>query len=141
MQYLFRLRDTNMPSADILVSSGDPAETIVSEQTRLDCDMITISTHGRAGIARSILGSVMDKVLHLTGVPLLGFYFWCNNQFMVQRVLGAKNVDHGRWGVLFAGLLKLPVIFLMVLPGTMARVLYPAAENLRLANNPDLGVE
>lgn len=74
----------------------------------------------------------------LTGVPLLGFYFWCNNQFMVQRVLGAKNVDHGRWGALFAGVLKLPVIFIMVLPGTFARVLYPAATNPALGGNPDL---
>ena len=73
-----------------------------------------------------------------TGVPLLGFYFWCNNQFMVQRVLGAKDVNHGRWGALLAGLLKLPVIFIMVLPGTMARVLYPAAENPAIQNNPDL---
>lgn len=60
-----------------------------------------------------------------TGVPILGFYFWCTNQFMVQRVLAAKDVNHGRWGALFAGLLKVPVIFIMVLPGTMARVLYP----------------
>ncbi|MEM9386000.1 MAG: sodium:solute symporter [Pseudomonadota bacterium] len=62
------------------------------------------------------------------GVPLLGFYFWCTNQFMVQRVLGAKDVNHGRWGALFAGLLKLPVLFLMVLPGTAAIVLYPELE-------------
>jgi len=68
----------------------------------------------------------------LTGVPILGFYFWCTNQFMVQRVLSAKSLDHGRWGSLFAGLLKLPVLFLMVLPGTFAILLYP-----RL-NNPDL---
>lgn len=61
----------------------------------------------------------------LTGVPLLGFYFWCTNQFMVQRVLSAKNVNHGRWGVLFAAFLKLPVLFLMVLPGTMAIHLFP----------------
>ncbi len=59
------------------------------------------------------------------GVSILGFYFWCNNQFMVQRVLSAKNLNHGRWGVLFAALLKLPVLFIMVFPGTMARVLYP----------------
>lgn len=64
----------------------------------------------------------------ITGVPLLGFYFWCTNQFMVQRVLSSKNLDHGRRGALFAGLLKLPVLFLMVLPGTMARVLYPELE-------------
>jgi SSS family solute:Na+ symporter len=65
----------------------------------------------------------------LLGVPILGFYFWCTNQFMVQRVLGAKDTNHGRWGALFAGLLKLPLLFIMVLPGTMARVLYPDLPN------------
>ncbi|MEL6852577.1 MAG: sodium/solute symporter, partial [Bacteroidota bacterium] len=60
----------------------------------------------------------------LIGVPILGFYFWATNQFMVQRVLGAKDLNHGRWGALFAGLLKLPVIFIMVLPGLAALVLY-----------------
>ncbi len=60
----------------------------------------------------------------LTGVPLLGFYFWANNQFMVQRVLSSKNLNHGRWGALFAGLLKLPVILIMVIPGTIAYLLY-----------------
>ena len=58
------------------------------------------------------------------GVPLLGFYFWANNQFMVQRVLSAKDLDHGRWGALFAGLLKLPVLFFMVIPGVAAIVLF-----------------
>jgi solute:Na+ symporter, SSS family len=42
----------------------------------------------------------------------------------IQRVLSAKNLNHGRWGALFAGLLKLPVIFIMVLPGVIAIVLY-----------------
>lgn len=65
----------------------------------------------------------------LTGVPLLGFYFWCTNQFMVQRVLSAKDVNHGRWGALFAASLKLPVLFIMVLPGTMAILLYPDLPN------------
>ena len=58
----------------------------------------------------------------LLGAPILGFYFWANNQFMVQRVLGAKDINHGRWGALFAGLIKLPVLFIMVLPGTAAIV-------------------
>lgn len=60
----------------------------------------------------------------LTGVPLLGFYFWANNQFMVQRVLGAKDLNHGRWGALFAGFLKLPVVFIMVVPGVLALLLF-----------------
>ncbi|MGF1461573.1 MAG: sodium:solute symporter [Maricaulaceae bacterium] len=59
------------------------------------------------------------------GVPILGFYFWCANQFMVQRLLSARSLDHARWGALFAGLLKVPVLFIMVLPGIMALGLYP----------------
>ena len=73
-------------------------------------------------------GPVDDEYMPWTGllfgVPLLGFYFWANNQFMVQRVLSAKNLNHGRWGALFAGLMKVPVIFFMILPGVMAIVLF-----------------
>ena len=59
-----------------------------------------------------------------TGVPLLGFYFWANNQFMVQRILSSKNLNHGRWGALFAGFLKLPVVLIMVVPGILAFLIY-----------------
>jgi SSS family solute:Na+ symporter len=62
-------------------------------------------------------------------VPVLGFYFWCTNQFIVQRVLGARSVAHARGGVLLAGLLKLPVLFIMVLPGVMAVQILPPLEN------------
>jgi len=61
----------------------------------------------------------------LTGLVIIGIYFWTTDQVMVQRVLGAKSLDHGRWGAIFAGFLKLPILFIMVLPGTMAIVLYP----------------
>jgi len=64
----------------------------------------------------------------LVGVPVLGFYFWCTNQFIVQRVLGARDISNARRGALLAGLLKLPVLFLMVLPGVMASVLLPGLE-------------
>ncbi len=61
----------------------------------------------------------------LFGVPILGFYFWCNNQFIVQRALSAQNKDEARKGALFAGLLKLPVMFLLVIPGIIAIQLLP----------------
>ena len=64
----------------------------------------------------------------LTGVPLLGFYFWANNQFMVQRILSSKDLNHGRWGALFAGFLKLPVILIMVIPGTLAFLIFRGQE-------------
>jgi SSS family solute:Na+ symporter len=75
-----------------------------------------------------LTGPASDDVMPWTGlllgVPILGFYFWANNQFMVQRVLSAKDVNHGRWGALFAGLLKLPVLFIMVIPGILAIYLF-----------------
>ncbi|MEM6335319.1 MAG: sodium/solute symporter, partial [Bacteroidota bacterium] len=68
----------------------------------------------------------------LTGVPLLGFYYWCSNQYIVQRALGARTTQQGQWGALFGGLLKVPVLFIMVMPGLMALVLYPNIENPNL---------
>ncbi len=90
----------------------------------------------------SIVRPASDPVLPwpglISGVFLLGFYFWGTNQFMVQRTLGAKDLNHGRWGALFAGLLKLPIIFIMVLPGIFGRLLYPVETYPVLAANSDL---
>ena len=61
----------------------------------------------------------------LTGVPLIGFYFWCANQTMVQRVLAAKDLDHGRWGSLMGGAMKLTNLFLVVIPGAACVFLFP----------------
>lgn len=61
----------------------------------------------------------------VTGVPLIGFYFWCTNQVMVQRVLAAKSLDDGRWGSLLGGALKLTNLFLVCIPGAAALLLFP----------------
>ncbi|RMF75451.1 MAG: sodium/glucose cotransporter 2 [Acidobacteria bacterium] len=61
----------------------------------------------------------------LVGVPLLGFYFWGTNQFIVQRTLAVRSLRDGRLACLFAGLLKLGVLFVMVLPGVMALKIVP----------------
>lgn len=65
----------------------------------------------------------------LTGVLIIGVYFWCTNQFMIQRALGAHSLEDGRRGALFAGLLKLPNLFILILPGVMATALYPGLDN------------
>lgn len=60
-----------------------------------------------------------------TGVLLLGFYFWGTNQYITQRTLASKNTRQGQWGAIFAGFLKLSILFIMIFPGAFARVLYP----------------
>ena len=39
------------------------------------------------------------------GAPILGIWYWCTDQYIVQRVLSAKNLDHARGGTIFAGFL------------------------------------
>lgn len=65
----------------------------------------------------------------LGGVPILGFWYWSTNQYIVQRVLGAKDIRHARWGMILAGFLKIIPLFIMVIPGALALVLYPGLEN------------
>ncbi len=86
--------------------------------------------------AMSIIRPLDDPFLPwpgLFGVLIIGMYFWSTNQLIVQRALGAKTLDHGRWGALFAGLLKLPPLFIMVLPGVLALQLYPNLDTPDLA--------
>ena len=57
------------------------------------------------------------------GYPVLGIWYWCADQTIVQRVLGAKDVNHARVGPLFAGLIKILPVFIFVLPGLLAYTL------------------
>ena len=57
------------------------------------------------------------------GAPILGVWYWCTDQFIVQRVLAAKNIDHARKGTIFGGFLKLLPLFLFVIPGVIALAL------------------
>jgi SSS family solute:Na+ symporter len=54
------------------------------------------------------------------GAPILGIWYWCTDQYIVQRVLSAKNLDNARAGTIFAGFLKILPVFILVLPGIIA---------------------
>ena len=58
------------------------------------------------------------------GAPILGVWYWCTDQHIVQRVLAAKNVTEARRGTVFAGFLKILPVFIFVLPGMIAAALY-----------------
>lgn len=59
----------------------------------------------------------------LFGAPILGVWYWCTDQYIVQRVLSAKNLSQARKGTLFAGYLKMLPMFLFVVPGMIALAL------------------
>ena len=56
----------------------------------------------------------------LFGAPILGVWYWCTDQFIVQRVLSAKNQDQARRGTIFGGFLKVLPLFIFVIPGVIA---------------------
>jgi SSS family solute:Na+ symporter len=64
----------------------------------------------------------------LLGLPILGFYYWTMNQYVCQRLLGARDIGTAGRGALIAAALKLLPLFLMVLPGAMAAALFTDLE-------------
>ncbi|HKK46363.1 MAG TPA: hypothetical protein VJ964_12635, partial [Balneolaceae bacterium] len=60
----------------------------------------------------------------LLGYPILGIWYWCADQTIVQRVLGAKELTDAKLGPIFAGFLKILPVFIMVLPGVLGYVLF-----------------
>ncbi|MDT0677627.1 sodium:solute symporter [Autumnicola musiva] len=65
----------------------------------------------------------------LLGYPVMGVWFWCTDQSMVQSVLGAKNIKQGQLGANFTGWLKILDVPLFILPGIICFILYPELQN------------
>jgi SSS family solute:Na+ symporter len=48
--------------------------------------------------------------------PIIGLWYWCTDQYIVQRILGARDDKQARRGTIFAGFLKLTPVFLFIIP-------------------------
>lgn len=59
-----------------------------------------------------------------TGMLFANLFYWCTNQYVIQRTLGAASLAEGQKGVLFSGFFKILVPFLMMIPGVIAFHLY-----------------
>jgi solute:Na+ symporter, SSS family len=56
----------------------------------------------------------------LFAAPIIGLWYWCTDQYIVQRALGARNEGEARRGSIFAGILKLLPVFIFIIPGMIA---------------------
>ena len=69
-----------------------------------------------------------------TGMVFANLFYWCANQYVIQRTLAARNLAEGQKGVLLSGFFKVLVPFLMMLPGVIAFHLYgPELASIDLA--------
>ena len=65
--------------------------------------------------------------------PIIGLWYWCTDQYIVQRALGAPNEREARRGTIFAAFLKLLPVFIFIIPGMIAIAL------ARTSKVPELG--
>jgi SSS family solute:Na+ symporter len=76
----------------------------------------------------SVWKGVQDADFPWTGIvfgaPILGVWYWCTDQMIVQRTLAADNVKSARTATIFAGFLKILPVFILVLPGLAGAVLF-----------------
>lgn len=75
----------------------------------------------------SLIRSSGDKQFPWTGVILgsaiIGFWYWCTDQYIVQRVLSGRDQKHARRGTIFGAYLKLTPVFIFLIPGMIAYAL------------------
>ncbi|KIA93589.1 sodium:solute symporter [Pedobacter kyungheensis] len=91
--------------------------------------LTTVLQNNQAADKLSMIRPVGDKsglswVAVFLGYPILGIWYWCADQTIVQRALGAKDENHAKAGALFCGFIKILPVFIFVLPGLFAYVLY-----------------
>lgn len=72
----------------------------------------------------------------LLGYPVIGIWFWCTEQSIVQRTLAAKNIAHGQLGAWLVAVLKIIMPFIFILPGIICLVLVQQGKFAPLAS-PD----
>lgn len=59
------------------------------------------------------------------GAPIIAFWYWCTDQYIVQRLLSARSINDARRGSILTAFLKILPLFILVLPGLVAASLYP----------------
>ena len=89
------------------------------------CDSQPVNQYGdtMTDLMRSGKDSEFPWYGALFGSAIIGFWYWCTDQFIVQRVLSGKNQKESRRGTIFGAYLKLLPVFLFLIPGMIAYAL------------------
>lgn len=107
------------------------------------CRSVPVNEYGNN--MTNLIRSPHDPEFPWTGVILgsaiIGFWYWCTDQFIVQRVLSGRDMTHARKGTIFGAYLKLTPVFIFLIPGmiafAMTQKVDPATQQplLNLASN------
>ena len=86
------------------------------------CSVVPVNEHGETmvNLIRDNRDPEYPWLGALIGSSIIGFWYWCTDQFIVQRVLSGKNEQEARRGTIFGAYLKLLPVFLFLIPGMIA---------------------
>ena len=90
------------------------------------CSAVEVNEYGdtMTNLIRSNNDAQYPWLGALIGSAVIGFWYWCTDQFIVQRVLSGKNEKEARRGTIFGAYLKLLPVFLFLIPGMIAFALH-----------------
>ncbi|WP_304470722.1 sodium:solute symporter [uncultured Muribaculum sp.] len=90
------------------------------------CSQVVVNDHGdtMTNLIRDNRDPNFPWLGALVGSAVIGFWYWCTDQFIVQRVLSGKNEKEARRGTIFGAYLKLLPVFLFLIPGMIAFALH-----------------
>ena len=88
-------------------------------------NMVDADHYSRLSVVQPISHKVSPWPNLILGVFTISIWYNALNQFMIQRVLAAKNTYHARMGIVFAGYLKILIPVIVVLPGLILFARYP----------------
>ncbi len=126
---------TDSIQAVILIVGCSILTYMLFAKANFDWDTIVANApEGHFSVVQPMDHSDMPWLGLIMGVPFLGFWYWSTNQYIFQRVLGAKDIKNARWGVMLAGFLKVIPLFIMVIPGAIALTVFPPDQYPELAN-------
>ncbi len=110
----------------------DVLQTIVLIIGSLAITFVGLTKIGGWGQLREVCGSEMFNLWKpiddpkfpwlgmLIGAPIVGLWYWCTDQYIVQRTLAAANIKEARRGTIFAAYLKMLPLFIFIVPGMLA---------------------
>ena len=86
------------------------------------CSIQTVNEYGdhMTNLMRDLRDPQYPWLGALVGSAVIGFWYWCTDQFIVQRVLSGKDEKESRRGTIFGAYLKLCPVFLFLIPGMIA---------------------
>jgi len=98
------------------------------------CSIKTVNQYGdhMTNLMRDLRDPDFPWLGALVGSAVIGFWYWCTDQFIVQRVLSGKNEKEARRGTIFGAYLKLLPVFLFLIPGMIAYAM--STKGVTLAN-------